>query len=412
MFVTKRALSRRTVLKGMGTTLALPFLESMVPAFQALAQSPARPPMQQESRPLEQAATPSAIASPPTPARSCAGDCCWKLELLAPEPPVGLGQVRVRPDGAWRVVTITNGVPSSPAAQFDRAITEAWATTDTDGTIVFAGHWIGNPDQGNNIGSGIYRVRGGRAEALVDPRSVMPDTRQRFNAFGLPSIELGKLVFWGGRDGGGPSGVYMYEDRKITPIAGANGPVRGTGTPSMRNGSVAFQGEEAGVAGVYVWSPQRGLTRAFRAGDLGITHLFDVSLGDGVVFAGTGMKLYDRRQIVAWSPGGAARVIAAGDDFQDPSGAAMVLQPQPVARGSRVAFTVGINRYSEAWVADAHPGAKCKLVRVATSGDSVGDQRIEMIAGLARDAFTPGGELLLTAVLGDGSARLVRASRR
>src|SRR6185436_15052708 len=45
MFVTKRALSRRTVLKGMGTTLALPFLESMVPAFQALAQSPAKPPM-------------------------------------------------------------------------------------------------------------------------------------------------------------------------------------------------------------------------------------------------------------------------------------------------------------------------------------------------------------------------------
>jgi len=41
MFVTKRALSRRTVLKGMGTTLALPFLESMVPAFRALAQSPA-----------------------------------------------------------------------------------------------------------------------------------------------------------------------------------------------------------------------------------------------------------------------------------------------------------------------------------------------------------------------------------
>ena len=45
MFVTKRALSRRTVLRGMGTTLALPFLESMVPAFQALAQSPARAPM-------------------------------------------------------------------------------------------------------------------------------------------------------------------------------------------------------------------------------------------------------------------------------------------------------------------------------------------------------------------------------
>jgi hypothetical protein len=44
MFVTKRALSRRTMLRGMGTTLALPFLESMVPAFSALAQTPAKPP--------------------------------------------------------------------------------------------------------------------------------------------------------------------------------------------------------------------------------------------------------------------------------------------------------------------------------------------------------------------------------
>ena len=44
MFVTKRSLSRRTMLRGMGTTLALPFLESMVPAMSALAQTPARPP--------------------------------------------------------------------------------------------------------------------------------------------------------------------------------------------------------------------------------------------------------------------------------------------------------------------------------------------------------------------------------
>ena len=44
MFVTKRALSRRTILRGMGTTLALPFLESMVPAMSALAQTPASPP--------------------------------------------------------------------------------------------------------------------------------------------------------------------------------------------------------------------------------------------------------------------------------------------------------------------------------------------------------------------------------
>ena len=45
MFVTKRALSRRTMLQGMGTTLALPFLESMVPALSALAQTPAKPPL-------------------------------------------------------------------------------------------------------------------------------------------------------------------------------------------------------------------------------------------------------------------------------------------------------------------------------------------------------------------------------
>jgi len=45
MVVTKRALPRRTFLRGVGTTLALPLLESMVPAFTALAQSPAKPPI-------------------------------------------------------------------------------------------------------------------------------------------------------------------------------------------------------------------------------------------------------------------------------------------------------------------------------------------------------------------------------
>jgi hypothetical protein len=44
MLITKKAMSRRTVLCGMGTTLALPFLEAMVPAFTALAQTPAKPP--------------------------------------------------------------------------------------------------------------------------------------------------------------------------------------------------------------------------------------------------------------------------------------------------------------------------------------------------------------------------------
>jgi hypothetical protein len=37
MFLTKKHLSRRTVLRGAGVTLALPLLEAMVPAATALA---------------------------------------------------------------------------------------------------------------------------------------------------------------------------------------------------------------------------------------------------------------------------------------------------------------------------------------------------------------------------------------
>jgi hypothetical protein len=42
MFITRKHLSRRTFLRGAGITLALPFLESMVPAGTALAQTAAR----------------------------------------------------------------------------------------------------------------------------------------------------------------------------------------------------------------------------------------------------------------------------------------------------------------------------------------------------------------------------------
>ena len=43
MFVTKKHLSRRTVLRGLGATVALPFLESMVPAQTPLQNTAARP---------------------------------------------------------------------------------------------------------------------------------------------------------------------------------------------------------------------------------------------------------------------------------------------------------------------------------------------------------------------------------
>src|SRR5215468_608186 len=43
MFITKKHLSRRTLLKGAGVSLALPFLDAMVPAATALAQTAAAP---------------------------------------------------------------------------------------------------------------------------------------------------------------------------------------------------------------------------------------------------------------------------------------------------------------------------------------------------------------------------------
>ena len=41
MFITKKHISRRTVLKGAGVALGLPFLDAMVPAGTALAQTAA-----------------------------------------------------------------------------------------------------------------------------------------------------------------------------------------------------------------------------------------------------------------------------------------------------------------------------------------------------------------------------------
>src|SRR3954466_2031684 len=42
MIVMKKAISRRTILRGMGTAVALPLLDAMVPAMTALAQTPAK----------------------------------------------------------------------------------------------------------------------------------------------------------------------------------------------------------------------------------------------------------------------------------------------------------------------------------------------------------------------------------
>jgi hypothetical protein len=43
MIITKKSISRRTVLKGLGTAVALPFLDAMMPAMTVLGRSPAKP---------------------------------------------------------------------------------------------------------------------------------------------------------------------------------------------------------------------------------------------------------------------------------------------------------------------------------------------------------------------------------
>src|SRR6266852_9533078 len=43
MFISKMALPRRTFLRGMGVTIALPLLDAMIPAFTVLAKTPMRP---------------------------------------------------------------------------------------------------------------------------------------------------------------------------------------------------------------------------------------------------------------------------------------------------------------------------------------------------------------------------------
>ena len=45
MFITKKHLSRRTLLRGAGAAIALPLLDSMIPARTALAQTAAAPKM-------------------------------------------------------------------------------------------------------------------------------------------------------------------------------------------------------------------------------------------------------------------------------------------------------------------------------------------------------------------------------
>ncbi len=43
MIVTRKSISRRTILRGMGATVALPLLDAMIPALTAQVNTPAKP---------------------------------------------------------------------------------------------------------------------------------------------------------------------------------------------------------------------------------------------------------------------------------------------------------------------------------------------------------------------------------
>ena len=48
--LTGKSIPRRTFLRGMGATVALPYLDAMEPAFQRVRQAPARPPRADKTR--------------------------------------------------------------------------------------------------------------------------------------------------------------------------------------------------------------------------------------------------------------------------------------------------------------------------------------------------------------------------
>ena len=74
MFITKSSLSRRTVLRGLGATLALPLLDAMVPALTPTVRTAAAPPraLRRRVRADGRAAEPLDAGRPPAPASSSA----------------------------------------------------------------------------------------------------------------------------------------------------------------------------------------------------------------------------------------------------------------------------------------------------------------------------------------------------
>src|SRR5215467_5333624 len=109
MFIAKKSLSRRTLLKGMGVAVGLPFLESMIPALAPPAEAAATPPLR-----FGVAYTPNGYIMPQfTPA--AAGEGFAFTPILKPLEPF-----------KDNVVVVTNLTRSHPGSQVgDHAVSAA-----------------------------------------------------------------------------------------------------------------------------------------------------------------------------------------------------------------------------------------------------------------------------------------------
>ena len=142
MFVMKCALPRRTFLRGMGTAIALPLLDSMVPAVTALAKTAARSPLRVgfvympngQNMPLwtptEEGSgfTMSPTLQPLEPFR----DQMLVLSGLSARPAEGDGGVHARPSATWLSQVApakAEGIGARAGTTFDQRLAAHIGTT-------------------------------------------------------------------------------------------------------------------------------------------------------------------------------------------------------------------------------------------------------------------------------------------
>ncbi len=206
-----------------------------------------------------------------------------------------------------------------------------------DGVVGFAGFNVSLSE------AGVYLGSGGALSVVADRHTLSPGGTN-FVGFAQgsavsPSIAAGQVAFTAGD--GIEGGIFLKTQAAIIPVATTLIPVPNgggnfsvTGTPSLQNGRVAFYGGESGLAqsGIYSWhggsvSIIADHATPIPAGSGTFTSFADASLDAGLVaFKGSGdggqqgiyladgggtiQRLYDRGTVVPGGPGGTFDVLA------------------------------------------------------------------------------------------------------